>query len=64
MSKVKVDLETAKKILNTDKVFLNGKNKFNVFDGGKYNSGFTIVIPQEWDLNVDEKPENPINYKE
>ena len=55
MSKVKVDLETAKKILNTDKVFLNGKNKFNVFDGGKYNSGFTIVIPQEWDLNVDER---------
>ena len=62
MSKVKVDLQEAKKILNNDKVFLNGENKFNVFDGGKYNSGFTIIIPREWNVDEYNRPESPISY--
>lgn len=62
MSKKKITLEEAKEILKSDKVFFNGNNKFNVLDIGKYSSGITIEIPQEWNLNENRKPENPINY--
>ena len=47
MSKKKVTLEEAKKILENDKVFYNGENRFNILDTGKYRSGITIVVPQE-----------------
>ena len=62
MSKKKVTLEEAKKILDTDKVFYNGGNKFNVVDTGKYHSGITLEIPQEWTINKRREPESPINY--
>lgn len=62
MSKKKVTLEEAKKILGSDKIFYNGNRKFNVIDAGKYNSGITIEVPQEWTINESRKPESPINY--
>lgn len=64
MSKRKVSLEEAKGILQSDKVFYNGYNKFNVLDIGKYNSGITIEVPQDWVIGSDRKPENPIRYIE
>ena len=63
MAKKKVTLEEAKKLLGTEKIFLNGDDKFNFLDFGKFGSGFTIVIPQEWNLNSDGKPESPISSK-
>lgn len=62
MSKKKVTLEEAKEILGSDKIYYNGNNKFNVVDVGKYNSGITIEVPQEWTINKNRKPENPMNY--
>ncbi len=62
MSKKKVTLEEAKEILGSDKIFYNGNRKFNVVDTGKYKSGITIEIPQEWNINKNRKPESPINY--
>ena len=62
MSKRKVTLEEAKKILGSDKIFYNGNRKFNVIDAGKYRSGITIEIPQEWTIDKSRRPENPINY--
>ena len=62
MSKKKVTLEEAKEILGLDKIFYNGNRKFNVVDVGKYNSGITIEIPQEWTINESRKPESPIKY--
>ncbi len=62
MSKKKITLEEAKKILNLDKVFYNGNNKFNVLDVGKYNSQITLEIPQEWVINEQGVPEDPISY--
>ena len=61
MSKKKVTLEDAKEILGSDKIYYNGNNKFNVVDVGKYNSGITIEVPQEWTINKNRKPENPMN---
>lgn len=63
MSKKKITLEEAKEILNSDKIFYNGNNKFNVVDIGKYNSGITIEIPQEWTIGKNKKPKSPINYR-
>lgn len=62
MSKKKITLEEAKKILESDKVFYNGNAKFNVLDIGKYNSGITIEIPQEWTIDKSRRPESPIRY--
>lgn len=62
MSKKKVTLEEAKEILGSDKIFYNGNRKFNVVDAGKYNSGITIEVPQEWNINKKRKAESPINY--
>lgn len=62
MSKKKIKLEEAKKILQSDKVFYNGNAKFNVVDVGKYNSGITIEIPQEWTIDKSRNPESPIKY--
>ncbi len=62
MSKRKMTLEEAKDVLDSDKVFYNGNRKFNVLDVGKYNSGITIEIPQEWTVSKRRKPENPIKY--
>lgn len=62
MSKKKVTLEEAKEILGSDKIFYNGNKKFNVVDVGKYNSGITIEIPQEWTIDRSRKPESPISY--
>ena len=62
MSKKKVTLEEAKEILGSDKIFYNGNRKFNVVDTGKYHSGMTIEIPQEWNINKKRKAESPINY--
>lgn len=64
MSQEKVDLVKAKEILGTDKVFLNGKNKFNVLDNKTYySSGVTLVIPQNWTRDKRRNVENPIEYK-
>lgn len=63
MSKKKVTLEEAKEILGIDKIFYNGNRKFNVVSVGKYKSGITIEIPQEWNINKNRQPENPIKYK-
>ena len=62
MSKKKITLEEAKEILENDKVFYNGNKKFNVLHVGKYCSGITLEIPQEWTINQRRKPENPISY--
>ena len=62
MSKKKITLEEAKKILGSDKIFYNGNRKFNVIDAGKYHSGITIEIPQEWIIDKSRRPESPINY--
>lgn len=62
MSKVKVSLEEAKKILKSDKVFYSGNDKFNFLDIGKYRSGITIEIPQEWNKNKSNNPSSPIKY--
>lgn len=62
MSKKKVTLEEAKEILGSDKIFYNGNRKFNVIDAGKYHSGITIEIPQEWTIGKSRRPENPISY--
>ena len=62
MSKKKVTLEEAKEILGSDKIFYNGNRKFNVVDSGKYHSGITIEIPQEWTIDKRRKPESPISY--
>ena len=62
MSKKKVTLEEAKEILGSDKIFYNGNSKFNVLDVGKYRSGITIEVPQEWTVNKKRDLENPINY--
>ena len=64
MSKRKVELDEAKKILNNDKIFYSGNNKFNVLDVGKYHSGITLEIPQEWDVNDRNLTDNPIAYME
>lgn len=61
--KRKITLMEAKNILKTEKVFLNGNN-FNYVNVGKYASGCTLVIPQEWSLDCDGKPESPIRYSE
>ena len=37
MSKKIVELEEAKEVLKSDKVFYNGGNKFNYVDVGNYN---------------------------
>lgn len=62
MSKKKVTLEQAKEILESDKVFYNGNKKFNVVDAGKYRSGITIEVPQEWTIDKKRNPESPIRY--
>ena len=62
MSKKKVTLEEAKEILGSDKIFYNGNRKFNVVDSGKYHSGITIEIPQEWTIDKKRRPEIPIRY--
>lgn len=62
MSKKKVTLEEAKEILGSDKIFYNGNRKFNVVDAGKYHSGITIEVPQEWTIDKRRKPESPISY--
>ncbi len=62
MSKKKITLEEAKRILDSDKIFYNGNSKFNVVDVGKYHSGITIEVPQEWNVDKRRRPENPINY--
>lgn len=64
MSKRKLKLEEAKEILESDKVFYNGNSKFNVLDVGKYRSGITIEVPQEWTINKKNSPESPIKYIE
>lgn len=64
MSKKKVTLEEAKQILDTDKIFYNGKEKFNYVYSGKYRPGITIEIPQEWTLNKKRHPECPIQFIE
>ena len=63
MSKKKLSLEEAKALLGNDKVFYNGRNKFNVVDGGKYHSGITIEIPQDWTIDKSKKPQSPFNYR-
>lgn len=62
MSKKKVTLEEAKEIMGTDKIFYNGNSKFNIVDVGKYNSGITIEVPQEWTIDERRNPEGPIRY--
>ena len=62
MSRKKVTLEEAKEILGSDKIFYNGNRKFNVVDSGKYHSGITIEIPQEWTIDKRRRPESPISY--
>ena len=62
MSKKKVTLEEAKEILGSDKIFYNGNRKFNMVDVGKYHSGITIEIPQEWTIDKSRRPESPISY--
>ena len=64
MSKKKITLEEAKEVLGSDKVFYNGTKKFNILDVGKYNSGITIEVPQEWNIDKKRNPESPINYVE
>lgn len=64
MSKKKVTLTEAKEILESEKVFYNGENKFNVVDAGKYSSGVTIVVPQEWKIGAGKRAESPIKYEE
>lgn len=64
MPKRKLKLEEAKEELGFDKMFCNGYNKFNIVHSGKYRSGITLEIPQEWYLNKDKKTINPINYRE
>lgn len=61
--KRKITLMEVKNILKTEKVFLNGNN-FNYVNVGKYASGCTLVIPQEWNLDCDGKPESPVRYQE
>lgn len=60
--KKKVTLMEVKNFLKSEKVFLNGNN-FNYVNVGKYASGCTLVIPQEWNLDCDGKPESPIRYE-
>lgn len=62
MSKKKITLEEAKKILDSDKIFYNGNDKFNFLHIGKYGSGVTLEIPQEWTINKRREPESPIKY--
>ena len=62
MSKKIVELEEAKEVLKSDKVFYNGGDKFNYVDVGKYNSGITIEIPREWIIDKNRNPESPIKY--
>ena len=64
MSKKKITLAEAKEILKTEKVFFNGKDKFNLLDGGKYGSGSTIVFSQEWNIDEHGKPECPFRLME
>lgn len=64
MSKRKLKLEEVKDILDFDKIFYNGYNKFNVLHLGKYCSGITLEIPQEWKLDKHKEPINPINFRE
>lgn len=59
-----VTLEQAKEILENEKVFLCGNDKFNVVDTGKYKSGMTIVIPRNWALDKKGQPCSPITYQE
>lgn len=59
--KKKISLAEAKEKLCTEKVFLNG-NSFNFVDVGKYKSGFTFIIPQEWTMDREGNPENPVKY--
>ncbi len=61
MGKRRVSLEEAKKILKNDKVFIAGKN-YNVLDTGKYHSGWTLVLPQEWELDENDNPMIPDIY--
>ncbi len=63
MSKIKMSLEEAKKYLGSEKVFYNGKNKFNVVDGGKYHSGITIEVPQTWTKDKNKNPQSPFKYR-
>ena len=63
MSKIKMTLEEAKKYLGSEKVFYNGKNKFNVVDGGKYHSGITIEVPQTWTIDKNKNPQSPFKYR-
>lgn len=60
----KLSLADAKKILKSDRVFLNGNSNFNYVDVGKYASGCTFVIPQEWTIDSYGNPENPLRYQE
>lgn len=60
--KKKITLMDAKDILETEKVFLNGNN-FNYVNTGKYTSGCTFVIPQEWTLDNCGNPESPVRYQ-
>lgn len=64
MAKRKLKLEEVKENLHFDKIFYNGDKKFNVLHLGKYCSGITIEIPQEWELDKDKRPVNPINFRE
>lgn len=63
MPKRKLKLEEVKNILGFDKIFYNGYSKFNVLHLGKYCSGVTLEIPQEWRLDEYKNPINPIDYR-
>ncbi len=63
MPKRKLKLEEVKNILGFDKIFHNGYSKFNVLHLGKYCSGVTLEIPQEWRLDEYKNPINPIDYR-
>ncbi len=55
MKKVRVSLEKATERLSAYKVFLSG-NGFNLVDAGKYHSGWTMVIPREWEVDENDEP--------
>lgn len=63
MATKKVDLETARRILKTDKVFYNVLGKLNYVSTGKYGSGYTIVIPDEWTIGRNDELEIPLVYR-
>ena len=45
---MQIRIETAKEVLESEKVFLNGEHRFNIVRTGKYSPEMTFIVSDDW----------------